>query len=113
PPQCANPEPGTCTFYTDCLEATHPCGASEYALGYGFKYCNEFRTNVEKFTPKGQLWIGSVMSCLQVSLIPTLTTPATCPVIRKKAFDTHSDCYLTEGFCTLPIQDWVTLIGIV
>ncbi|KAI9098679.1 hypothetical protein DFS34DRAFT_618498 [Phlyctochytrium arcticum] len=112
--ECDAPKPRTCTFYTDCLEAKFQCGNKGYPLGYGFKYCSAFDANKDKFTPQGQEWMYNVMHCLQTKLVPDVQNDnSKCDSIKKHAFDTHSDCYVAEGFCKLPIKDWKTLLTIV
>ncbi|KAI8588352.1 hypothetical protein BDZ88DRAFT_202774 [Geranomyces variabilis] len=113
PTNCSNPAPMTCNFYTDCLETAHPCGADGYAEGYGSVYCNAFKDNINRFSPKGQVWIQNVMHCLQVDLIPVITQDLTCPKIKDFAFGTHPGCYVQAGFCKLPPTDLAVLLNIV
>jgi len=93
--QCANPAPGTCSFYPDCLEQRTTCGDSGYALGYGLRYCESFLQDV-RFTERGVAWRDRVSSCLQRSLVrftdPLRPAPS-CAEIRQKGFQAHVACY--------------------
>eukprot|EP01128_Nolandella_sp_AFSM9_P005217 TRINITY_DN2491_c0_g1_i1.p1 TRINITY_DN2491_c0_g1~~TRINITY_DN2491_c0_g1_i1.p1 ORF type:complete len:163 (+),score=33.67 TRINITY_DN2491_c0_g1_i1:24-491(+) len=72
---CSKIVPDTCTFYTDCLEAQHPCGPKGYALGYGGKYCNLFVDH--KFrTVNASRWCDHTLVCLQEALIPVFSFPS-------------------------------------
>ncbi|KAJ0392393.1 hypothetical protein P43SY_003954 [Pythium insidiosum] len=117
PANCTTALPrDSCAFYLDCLEATFPCGADGYAVGYGNKYCRAFADNEAWFSPKGKRWISDVMFCLQSDLVPLLTTkePAkTCRQIRQMAFNSHPPCYLQAGVCTLPVSDWIALARVI
>ena len=31
-----------CSFYTECVERSIPCGPSGYVVGYGYHFCNTF-----------------------------------------------------------------------
>ena len=42
-------ERGECDFYK-CLEKTHRCGHTGYALGYGFRYCDRFTVHFHRLT---------------------------------------------------------------
>ncbi|GLE08305.1 hypothetical protein PINS_up019370 [Pythium insidiosum] len=117
PANCSTALPrDSCAFYLDCLEATFPCGADGYAVGYGDKYCRAFAANEAWFSPKGKRWISDVMFCLQTDLVPLLTATAakkTCPEIRQQAFSSHPPCYLQAGVCTLPVSDWIALARVI
>ncbi|KAJ3162083.1 hypothetical protein HDU86_005781 [Geranomyces michiganensis] len=104
----------TCSFYDQCLESAHPCGKDGYGLGYGSVYCNSFKDNISRFSPKGQVWIQSVMHCLQVNLVPVLDDDnLTCPQLKTFAFGTHPQCYVQAGFCKLPPTDLAVLLNII
>jgi hypothetical protein len=109
-PQCQNPTIRSCTFYADCVEASVPCGADGYALGYGQKYCNKYATNLDLFSTNGQKWALSVMGCLQTSLISVVGCDSTCASIRTAAFASHADCYVNAGFCSLSLCDLVVVV---
>ena len=106
--QCANPAvsaaiPDDCSFYSDCLEPTFECGPDGYPMGYGFKYCNRFLEEKDRFSAEGQEWIDGTLVCLKQALVPTVNSPdgITCDNVKKTAFDSHVDCYIENGFCDL------------
>ncbi|OCK80568.1 hypothetical protein K432DRAFT_404586 [Lepidopterella palustris CBS 459.81] len=109
---CADPQPNSCTFYSDCLEAQVHCGPSGYPLGYGLKYCTLFTAAKNKFSSAGQIWLTKTRLCLQCALVPyaTGTKATTCPALKKTAFGTHPTCYVDSGVCTLPVGDWGVIV---
>lgn len=108
---CQNP-PKTCDFYSSCAEASVPCGASGYALGYGLKNCSKFMQRLSSFSSAGQAWIFRVMTCLQKFFIdgPLLQCGLTCDALKADAFGSHPTCYVDSGVCDLPVGDWVQLV---
>jgi len=118
---CLNPVRGQCSFYEDCLETRYHCGADGYPLGYGKKYCNKFNAARDKFSQKGQVWMLDTMECLQRFLVPEATGPeemgeeggSPCDALRKTAFDSHAECYVQNGLCTLSVRDWMEIVEVV
>ncbi|KIM39491.1 hypothetical protein M413DRAFT_192033 [Hebeloma cylindrosporum] len=118
---CSNPIRGQCSFYEDCLETRYHCGAGGYPLGYGKKFCNKFNAAKDKFSEKGQKWMLDTMECLQRALVPEATEPigtevkggSLCDKLRSKAFDSHAECYIQSGVCTLAVKDWLEIIEII
>jgi hypothetical protein len=118
---CSNPVRGQCSFYEDCLETRYHCGPDGYPLGYGKKFCNKFNAARDKFSQKGQIWMLDTMECLQRVLVPEATGPkemggqggSPCDELRKKAFDSHAECYVQNGVCTLSVKDWVEIVEVV
>jgi hypothetical protein len=112
---CDAPVERTCAFYSACLEAAAPCGASGYALGYGEKYCSRYDVD-DGFSPEGIVWRNAVLHCLQEALVPELphASTMTCNAITTFAFDSHPRCY-TEGpsICFLPPSDLANVIGVI
>jgi hypothetical protein len=111
---CQNPPPMTCSFYSTCAEATAHCGAGGYPLRHGQKNCNKFQNNLAHFSTAGQNWIWATMSCLQIALVPVVTsvcdTDTACQAIQSAAFASHAKCYVDSGFCSLPASDFVAVI---
>ncbi|KAL0581014.1 hypothetical protein V5O48_001008 [Marasmius crinis-equi] len=109
----------SCAFYSTCLETHFHCGSTGYPLAYGEHYCMKFSSppNLARFTEKGRAWMWDTMHCLQMALVPELQEPASgsdaCEKLEEEAFSTHAPCYITSGLCSLPIQDWVTIVEIV
>ena len=109
---CQTPQPGSCAFYKDCIEASVPCLASSdsYAINYGSKNCNAYKNNLNLFTTKGQSFVLGTMMCLQDALRSKVNCDWTCPNIKATAFDSHSGCYLQNGFCGLTCQDYAAVL---
>ncbi|KAK2757922.1 hypothetical protein FQN54_004328 [Arachnomyces sp. PD_36] len=113
---CTEPQPNTCTFYPDCLEAKQNCGDEGYPIGYGLHYCELFTDAASEMTSDGQEWITDTMLCLQNALVPYGlggSESTTCDDLKSYAFDTHPDCYVNSGVCTLPPPDWVVIVNTV
>jgi hypothetical protein len=111
-PTCFSPPKHDCRFYAECLEATKPCGAQGYALGYGGRYCKRFLDN-EALSEAGAVWRDEVMVCLQKRAGRFLdNTPATCTEITDGAFDDHPGCYTQPhaSICALPASDWLSIV---
>lgn len=109
------PTPSTCKWYKDCLESTLHCGPTGYPLDYGYKFCTNLIAHETEFSPAGQKWLTSAMKCLMDKLIPYATgqKPTTCTELEHYAFSTHPDCYVDNGFCELPVGDWVVLVDVI
>ncbi|KAJ3308258.1 CCR4-NOT regulatory complex component [Boothiomyces sp. JEL0838] len=104
-----------CSFYTDCVEPTFPCGPSGYTLGYGHRFCQAFKDGESQYTPKGQEWLKSVMMCLQQKLVPLVEGDMsfkTCDALRQYAYGTHPYCYTLPGetICEISPLDWARLL---
>jgi hypothetical protein len=111
---CQAPVPRTCAFYSACLEADDPCGASGYALGYGEKYCSRYDVD-DTFSPEGIVWRNAVLHCLQEALVPVLgSSSMTCDAITTFAFDSHPACYTaTPSICFLPLSDVANVVSVI
>lgn len=100
---------GDCNWYKQCLQTRYPMcnGTSSYALSFGAVFCERFQQNKKKFSQEGQLWIGNVATCLQLSLLPYMKENITmsCDEIKEVAFSTHPACYVNNGFCKLGFWD--------
>jgi hypothetical protein len=112
-PSCQNPPPMSCSFYSDCAEASARCGAGGYPLQYGLRNCNKFSNNLSRFSAAGQNWIWATMHCLQQNLVPTLQSCSDCGTINDVAFASHPACYVGNGFCTLTCSDYVATLATV
>jgi len=63
------------------------------------------------------------MQCLQRALVTDVIHPQTldnvlrphmdCHKVQQIAFESHADCYLDNGICSLQIRDWLEIIRIV
>ncbi len=111
---CFSPAGAECDWYRDCLEERHPCGNADtgYAISYAEKFCNLYNQRLSSFSEDGQLWLNVPRKCLQVDLVPLLRPceNPTCDDIKQRAFDSHSDCYLSPSngpsICHLGGRDW-------
>lgn len=109
-PECQHPT-NQCSFYAACAEATWSCGPNGYPIGYGLKNCNKFMDRLSHFSSNGQAWIMKVLTCLQDFLVAPLSScNATCSSIYNMAFDSHPQCYLKAGVCSLSLADMVQLV---
>jgi hypothetical protein len=114
PASCLAPVARTCAFYSACLEANRPCGASGYAIGYGEKYCSRFDVD-DTLSPEGDVWRDGTLHCLQEALVSELGAVASmsCDAITTFAFDSHPACYTghSPSFCFLPPTDIANVLG--
>ncbi|XP_063443732.1 uncharacterized protein LOC134724562 [Mytilus trossulus] len=104
-PKCiAKANRGDCQFY-QCFEQQRQCGKSGYLIGYGYKYCNRFKSFYSSFSTAGKNWINCVRPCLTKALIgkyqESLGPGQKCKQLKTSAFDTHVKCYLDCGFCKI------------
>lgn len=110
---CQPPLQQSCSFYTNCAEASLHCGPEGYPLRYGDKICNVFLDRLPHFSnPTGQDWVLKVLTCLQEALLPALNEQCelTCQQLFDTAFKSHPACYADSGVCFLPLQDLVQIV---
>ena len=109
---CQTPQQGSCAFYRDCVEKSVPCAgdANSYALNYGEKNCDAYKNNLNHFSAKGQSFVLGTMMCLQAALRPVVNCGSSCPSIKTTAFNSHPGCYLQNGFCGLPCEDYAAVL---
>ena len=115
PPECYSPSGDSCDWYRNCLERKYPCEATSngYAIKYAEHFCRLYGKSFASFSATGRKWVNGVRKCLQVSLVPLLRPWAnpTCGEIRKKAFASHTPCYLNPdkdvpSVCDLDCSDY-------
>ena len=116
PPECYSPPGDSCDWYRNCLERRYPCEATsnQYAIKYAEHFCKLYDENFAKFSLSGRNWVNGVRKCLQVSLVPLLrpwVDDPSCKEIRKRAFASHTPCYLNPGngvpsVCDLDCSDY-------
>ena len=120
PEKCYKPDGHYCSWYRDCLEKKHACAShkDDYAIKYANKFCGLYEENYKSFSVKGQEWIDGVRKCLQVALVPIIqpSFKGNCKDIKKRAFDSHSSCYVNPGLgvpsvCDLSLRDWRSVIS--
>jgi len=110
--QCQYPPAGSCDFYLTCVENVTKCGASGYALDFGYRYCNAFLQIENTFSPQGLLWSQYVRHCLQTKVAVMPISTMTCDQIASSAIASHEACYMerapgdpTPTFCDLTWGD--------
>ena len=111
---CRNPPGNDCNWYRNCLEASHRCGSSGYALKYADNFCKRYDSNLNGFSAYGKRWVGAVKRCLQQKLAPLLSRSVSCSYIKQFAFESHVPCYTNPApglsFCSLPLLDYYDVI---
>lgn len=111
---------GSCDFYL-CQEQKNECGLDGYNLGFGFKYCT--KSKFELFdamkTSLGKSWVTNVFQCLQQasqqkSILSILNNDVrSCEQIKLDAFDSHPDCYVDSGFCSLKFSEKLNIFKLI
>lgn len=116
--QCQNSATPSCAVYDTCFARYCPCsGSDEYFITYGLKYCKRF-LGQSGFSATGKKWRDKTLVCLQEAIVPKLdisTNPSCdCQAMRKFAFASHVQCYLSDpSICSLPASDLANILGIV
>ena len=104
---------GDCEFYL-CRERRHPCGATGYYRGYGYKYCDRFtRLLRPRLSPAGQRWVDQTRRCLMEHVDRHIPVDAPCDQVKRSAFDSHPGCYVVGGICFLDPSDWQEIVNII
>jgi hypothetical protein len=100
-------------FYA-CVDASladgEGCGADGYLLGFGGRYGQLYVDGApEHLTPAGQAWVGRAAACLQAALLDAIDRTTPCDAVWTAGFATHEACYVSTGFCALPLADqlWI------
>ncbi len=108
---------GSCEYYTCVENDLISCGENGYTLGYGYHYCQNFRSyhpsqsidahEKELFPVDWNHWLDKTANCLHSAIDHYLINSdnATCTNLRLAAFESHATCYTSEdSFCFLPPQ---------
>lgn len=102
---------GACDYY-DCREAESEaqCGEEGYYLGFGARHCKSLSiVTAPELSLPGQTWLGLTRQCLLDYAEAEIEQEATCDTIKRKALNSHIDCYVDSGFCDLPFVDYAML----
>ena len=102
-----------CEMYS-CLESEKAldCGERGYFRGYGKKYCERFSAITGEFmSDAGRVWLANVRSCLLSEVERIIEKTSACSGIRQEAFDSHPQCYIDSGLCSLPPGDWAHIVA--
>lgn len=112
-PEDCSPLVGDCEFYL-CRERRHPCGATGYYRGYGYKYCERFtRVLWPRLSPAGRRWIDQTRRCLMEHVDRHIPVDAQCDQVKRSAFDSHPDCYVRGGICFLDPGEWQEILDVI
>jgi hypothetical protein len=107
---CKDPPVDSCAFYRTCVEATTECGGAGFALDKGEKTCGKFQHNKDQLSAAGQTWVSKSEQCLQKALVPYLDCDYSCDFLRIEGFDSVTDCYLENGYCSLEAMDYAIIL---
>ena len=123
PKECYSPPGDNCEWYRNCLHKYKDCSNtnSNYAIDFGYYFCKAYDKSYSRFSLNGRKWVDSTRKCLQVALVPTLrlNSKPSCLEIEKRAFDSHSCCYVGGSACAQPgtlsvcfvPSDWFLIIN--
>ncbi|KAI1702865.1 protein kinase domain-containing protein [Ditylenchus destructor] len=91
-----------CEKYREIENQVH-CGESGYPLGYGYRYCRRFYEKLDEFTESGKKFVECAAKCLTDRLGEYIDQAqnVSCSNIHDYAYDTHPDCYVQCGFCSV------------
>lgn len=106
---------GTCDFYL-CEEARNHCGPKNYMIGLGYKYCHRSYNGLYQKMESAQAkkWVLGTVQCLQREIHAGLNARAmSCSEIEDMAIGVHPECYVENGFCSMPFSDKAKIFSIV
>lgn len=65
-------------------------------------------------SPDGQEWVTDTILCLQDKLVPYTAagsdSTSSCEELKEYAFETHPQCYVEGGICSLPPSDLARIV---
>jgi hypothetical protein len=99
--QDCSPSKYTCDFYL-CLENNIQCGEKGYPLRYGYRFCKEIQ-KIKNGSLVLQNWLNETRYCLQEKLLEKKQFE--CQLLFDQSVIDHTNCYLENGYCELPIKD--------
>ena len=102
-----------CDYYL-CREAAAPvaCGPDGYYLGFGHAYCLRYlEVTASRVSAAGQRFLHDVRPCLMNVAEAEIPTTASCADAEQAGFASHPRCYLMNGFCDLPLTDWLWILA--
>ncbi len=103
---------GACSYYS-CREETAQCGQDGYLIRYAERYCMRYRLVSEPHaSAAGRRWLRDVRRCLIETLDQTAPGDD-CDTLTTNGLASHAPCYLENGFCDLPIRDWLLVLNTV
>jgi hypothetical protein len=82
------------------------CGPQSYIEKFALPYCQRYLKNDGSFSPQAQNVLANIRSCLQQTLIEVAEAgKLTCQNVQDIGLNSHYDCYIQSGFCSLPSED--------
>ena len=61
---------------------------------------------------QGQAWIDKVRACLISAIFVQYKNNANCQQVKDAAFNSHTECYVSSGFCTTIVSSITNLRGL-
>lgn len=104
---------GACEYYA-CREARaeNSCGENGYYLAHGYEYCHRLvQVAGPVMSPAGRAWLEDGRDCLMRFVEDHIAADEDCQSLRDRAYASHPDCYVDNGFCDLPVTDWLALFA--
>ena len=102
---------GQCSYY-ECLEEKAQCGEDGYLINFVGKYCNRFtQVTYPRLSEFGKAWLEVVRECLIDNMDKEYYNGESCEDIEKRGIEDHITCYVDTGICSLPISDWLKIVG--
>ncbi len=103
------PASGDCSYYLQ-LEGQKSChlnknNGPDYLLSYGYFYCVKFESLFNNSSRSLKTFITGTKNCLQNKIKIMSDEKYSCEQLEKFAFETHSECYLENGYCQLSKND--------
>lgn len=111
---CA-PSSDSCEFYS-CMEQYFQCGSKGYIKKFGHKNCLKYVTTQPLSSRALQTWYPKVRICLQEKFLEiadaTNGIPNSCQHLSAFAFQSHANCFLSNGFCNLNFIDKLAVAAV-
>lgn len=103
------PKIGHCHYYS-CVSRQLGCSKDDYFLAFGEKNCRRFYSLEPYLTDKGIEFTRRSRICLEKK-IDEERRAVTCQRSSSLAKGHHISCYVSEGYCDLPMRDRVVIVG--
>ena len=97
---------GECNYYL-CADQVTKCKRKNYYAKFAYKYCSKLMTKVSpKLSYEGQRWMVDAQICLEKKSEYIISQKNnSCKSIKKQAIRTHTNCYVSNGYCRLSYRD--------
>jgi hypothetical protein len=90
---------GDCTFYI-CFDQRHMCERHNYALSYGWRYCDLMNSNFDKFTHDAKEWIINTRVCSMTKMLEFYREEhINCHDVEQEMQERHGECEAEHGVC--------------